>query len=327
MLLSFFVFYFDINHTDGRRPASPKCNRTSPVVSPPASAKITTCCNCFGPLKFGQWDDAISNQMSEVYCRACDDDNYSDEGVELVPIPKDRLKDSPAILTNVTQRRRRQLRRASADSIVHQKRLYTNLNGSHTNELEISVVDPLLAQTTISDEEKNLSIEDCELGDDVATTSNDDSSCSKQLGLVQSNAINVNDRIRVRGKEELPVLSANTNIRSSDLSSNISTSIGKTNNLKKSNATKNHPLLLSPERESIVATERVATNTKNDRNIIFKQMHHMYATLPKAKKLNADQQLSSTANQPPFSIPMRITSDGTTIYYICDLPKNVIKGF
>lgn len=360
----FSYFYFDINHLDGRRSASPKCNRTSHVVTPPSTTK---CCNCFGPLKFGHWDDTISNQMSEVYnCRVCDDnENYSDD--ELVPIPKDRLKDSPAILTNVTHRRRRHLRRASTNSIVNQTKLYGNLNGCDKNELELSTT-PTSIQTSICDKEKTIianetcAMEDFELGDDIATTSNNDSLSNKQLKVVQNNVINANDRIRVRGKEELPVLSNDTNIENTTpmpslikeskinhLSANISTSthtnvvkpIPKNTISKMSNATKNHPLLQPTEIENLEAT-----NTQNDsktsatpvakvndafsaskNNSIFNRMHHMYSTLPKTKKITAGQHLLSTSNRPPFSIPTRITSDGTTIYYICDLPKNVIKGF
>lgn len=205
--------------------------------------------------------------MSEVYnCRVCDDnENYSDD--ELVPIPKDRLKDSPAILTNVTHRRRRQLRqprRASTNSIVSQTKLYGKLNGCDKNELEISTTAPT-TQTNICDKEKPIianetcAMDDFELGDDVATTSNNDSSSDKQLKHVQNNAINANDRIRVRGKEELPVLSNDTNIESTTFTpmslikeskinhTHFVKPIPKNTISKMSNATKNHPLLLPSE--------------------------------------------------------------------------------
>lgn len=124
-------------------------------------------------------------------------------------------------------------------------------------------------------------------------------------------------------------------------------SLSRNNSLKKSNATKNHPLLLIADKDCCATSQ--TTDTQNDckrmgdgenrtttaadstisasaNGSIFKRMHHMYSTLPKMKKTTADQQLPSTVNRPPLSIPMRTTSDGTTIYYICDLPKNVIKG-
>lgn len=380
---SFLYFIFDINHLDGR-PASPKCNTitSSPVVTPPATTKFATCCNCFGPLK-SQWDDAISNQMSEVYCRVCDT-NEDDLNGEFVPIPKDRL-DSPAILTNVTQRRRRTL----PNPIIHQKRIYSHINGDSDvdgddNNINITtqkistMISTATAATTSHEEEKLIitnknSIEDYELGDDVVTNS--------EFEHTQKNvckAIDASDLIRVRGKEELVEteivyrkksteskttsqqinVSNQINNNSSGIEylekeeTNKETNISKTtsskNMSKRSVCSKDHPLLTNERSEekragesfnaTKIETQNECKNRDNSEtsqdttarraseNISFlKRMHNMYSTLPKMKKNSANQNLPTTANG-PHSIPMRITSDGTTIYYICDLPKNVIKG-
>lgn len=336
------LFYFDINHLDGR-PASPKCNTTSPVVTPPsATTKFATCCNCFGPLK-SQWDDAISNQMSEVYCRVCDTNEDDLNDGELVPIPKDRLN-SPATLTNVTQRRRR----TQPNPIIHQKRIYSNTNGSDDITLSISAIQTGTPAT--SQDEKNTisnknSLEDYELGDDVATYSD--------LEHAPANvykAINANDLIRVRGKEELPVLSdfsqnsteSNTLQISVEKKCSLSeANTSKKNVSKRSVCSKNHPLLSNEDDENFKAnkieTQNECTNKDSSEHQVMNAssfipsenvsfLKRIYSTLPKMKKITANSNLTTSVNRPPFSIPMRITSDGTTIYYICDLPKNVIKG-
>lgn len=334
------LFYFDINYLDGR-PASPKCNTTSPMITPPATTKFATCCNCFGPLK-SQWDDAISNQMSEVYCRACDtnDDDLNDG--EFVPIPKDRLN-SPAILTNVTQRKCR----TQTNPVIHQKRIYSSIYGSDNITLNIPTIPTELPTT--SHDEKNTnsnkhSIEDYELGDDVATNSE-----YEHNEINASKSIDANDLIRVRGKEELPVLSdydrKTIENKTSQISSeqtclvsgaNVPKTMSK-NVSRRSACSKNHPLLSNEEKEEenfkpsdIEAQYDVMNKDNNENptttgNVSF--LKRMYSTLPKMKKITANSGLPNAVNRPPFSIPMRITSDGTTIYYICDLPKHVIKGW
>lgn len=307
--------------------------------------------------------------MSEVYCRICEDD-YIDG--ELVPIPKDRL-DSPAILTNVTQRRRQ----TQTNAIIHQKQIYSNLNGGDNTEFKISKTPKTTSHEENSDVNANKNaIEDYELGDDVATNNSESTSEFEQTQKFIRKAIDANDMIRVRGKEELPVLSDETEISyrkksiesntspikvsnkniCSNVSSSVSqyltkeseekcslseTNISKTMSKsvsKRSVCSKNHPLL-SNEEESFKTIKKIESqneceDTDNDENRVtasenisfLKRMHGIYSTLPKIKKITADQNLPNTVNRPPFSIPMRITSDGTTIYYICDLPKNVIKG-
>lgn len=337
------LFYFDINHLDGR-PASPKCNRTSPVVTPPsATTKFATCCNCFGPLK-SQWDDAISNQMSEVYCRVCDTSEDDLNDGEFVPIPKDRLN-SPAILTNVTQRRRR----TPTKPIIHQKRIYSNnANGSEDFTLNISAI-PTGSSTTSHDEKNTVSnknsLEDYELGDDVATNSDFENTPANIC-----KAIDANDLIRVRGKEELPALSdyrqksTESNALQISVEKKCSLSeanISKKNVSKRSVCSTNHPLLSNEDGENFKETKIETQNecaskdnsenqVKNARSFLTSEnvsfFKRIYSTLPKMKKITANSNLPTSVNRPPFSIPMRITSDGTTIYYICDLPKHVIKG-
>lgn len=353
LLFSFFfvisLFYFDINHLDGR-PASPKCNTSSPVATPPsATTKFATCCNCFGPLK-SPWDDAISNQMSEVYCRVCDDINEDDDlkDGEFVPIPKDRLN-SPAILTNVTQRRRRTL----ANPIIHHERIYSNGNGrdgiaqNKPSAAAITTGTPATSHVEKNTISNKNSLEDYELGDDVATNSEFELATNP---ATVCKAIDANDLIRVRGTEELPVLSNfSQELTEKHTPKQISESENKKSSRYKtisqrSACSTNHPLLSNEDEENcntsksetqnecankVVDSENEAKHTQSflesTENVSF--FKRIYSTLPKMKKCAANSNLpTTTVNRPPFSIPMRITSDGTTIYYICDLPKHVIKG-
>lgn len=346
---------------------------TSTPSSQPPTTKTPTCCNCFGPKLKTQWDDddTISNQMSEVYCRTCDEEEH-----EVVRIPKNRF-DSPAILTNVTKRK------------VQQHKIQTNVikPNAHSifnieSELEMPNINAIIDADRRSDkkliENNENNSEDCELGDDVVISSdnifdNSESSVSK----IVRNTIDTNDACRmVRGKEELPVASEvqtestqqlcqNYNRISSDNMSNDieSKRLNKSDvvhkpievNVKisckqlpdKVICTHDHPLIDSKvnanestetSETNQIQSKRVNDNSRNnnsnqsmtmsthilERHSILKRMQRMYSTLPKMKKTIATN--TDTANCGPYSIPSRTTPDGTTIYYMCDLPKNVIKG-
>lgn len=83
-------------------------------------------------------------------------------------------------------------------------------------------------------------------------------------------------------------------------------------------------------------SNEVGIQKKSDQNMaaktfpvsenLLKRMNNIYSTFAKMKNNIADPNLSNIVKHPPISIPMKQTSDGTKIYYICDLPKNVIKG-
>lgn len=300
--------------------------------------------------------------MSEVYCRACENDIYDCDDGEFVHIPKDRL-DSPAILTNVTQRRGTRHK-----PVLQHGRASSPLNSD--TKYEISTAD---THKESSDANRN-TIEDCELGDDVVTNSE---SLSRPRRRIFVSKIDTKNVIRVRGKEELPVSSemrigSDSNMGQKELSkenssnnrcqsvplsvpilaSNKSTSDKLNETMpklikkpmpNKVVCTNDHPLLSNRDGDGETGSNieknqsksRFGDYNKNremapsiaaHENIsIFKRMHQMYSTLPKMKRITAQNSVC-TANRPPFSIPMRRTSDGTTIYYLCDLPKNVMKG-
>lgn len=366
-------------HTIAIKSSSNRIGRSASIAAataPVSAVKTPTCCNCFGPLKSNnRWDDAISNQMSEVYCRACEDDD--DQANQYVRIPKEHLN-SPAILTNITNRRGQRSRSASKPKVP-------NSLFSVQNELEIpnaTTQDEL--NTNVAENNKNM-IEEYELGDDAVVDVTDSTgkpngqaNASKNL----SNKFDTNEMIRCRGKVELPELLVASNEDNAEnasqqlchspknrhkslnysksLDDTISSDDGTNESTLKSKSltskhmpnkiicTNDHPLI--PKKiECDVAVKREESHIKNtsnndcngnksmaetkipkkptlaERMSILKGMHRMYSTLPRMKKLHTAQQ-DTEANQPPYSIPMRTTPDGTTIYYLCDLSKNLIKG-
>lgn len=111
-------------------------------------------------------------------------------------------------------------------------------------------------------------------------------------------------------------------------------------NLQKVVCTEDHPLVTRASNESIVDMETKPLDCQKAKkeNIddlngncsmanvekvsVFKRMHRMYSTLPRINK----SKLLSPVYRHPIKIPKRITADGTTIYYLCDLSKEKIKG-
>lgn len=314
-LLTFVSFLSLFGTIDGRSasPNQSKRERSASVFAS-TSSKLSTCCNCFGPLK-SQWNDAISSQMSEVYCRTCEDDNQPDDG-EFVRVPKGRF-DSPAILSNVTQRKCQR----GAD----QPKIYT--------------------PTKRGDKQDKPETEDCELGDDVMS-SDDVFNIQSDEKTHISTTIDIHDMVRVRGREELPVATELESVqpKCNNLPSQLTNEITDTN---KSNAdgqptiasskqisskvvcTDDHPLIPRDEDVSGDCNGNRSASVDllaSDKKSILKRMHRKYSTLPKAKKTTIFQDSTHPLNRSPYSIPTKNTPDGTTIYYMCDLSKNVIKG-
>lgn len=313
-----------------------RARRSSEITT--TATKTTTCCNCFGPLK-NQWDDAISNQMSEVYCRTCEDDICDCENGELVYIP-----DSPAILRNVTQQKDQRTKYG-----VHPKKLCSIVKIDSEFEISTASVSTENGPKNLSNVKKD-GIDEYELGGDVVSL--------KAFSRRASTEIDTKKLIRVRGKEELPVASEVLSVGENQLEnhkqsskfSDESRKIDDQPNSKtlskripnkvlcandhplKSNETETSDNSERPKtktgsrdwngnRSLITSTSTSASTFKNDS--MFKSMNRMYSTLPKMKKITT---FENSANRPPFSIPKKVTSDGTTLYYLCDLPKHLIKG-
>lgn len=309
----------------------------------------STCCNCFGPLKKNQWYDGTSGQMSEVYCRSCDDD----EEENMVKIPLDRL-DSPAILANVTRSRRD---KRSNEKVKHSiLTIESKLEISH-----MSRQSPLIEQSNdetncdnipkkVMNNNGQLS-EDYELGDD-ATICNNQEPKSEQYKIITASSCKKGEKehmIRVHGKEELPVspeeqshhnvISAKVTVKSNyDPNPSISNkeklpvhkneinSGTKTKHiLHKVNCSSDHPLLVSSNSDN----DCNGNDSSNTRRKVtaLPQSQQRYSTLPKTKKSTSlSQKAMPEVGHFTRKIPTRITPDGTSIYYWCDLSKETKKG-
>lgn len=269
--------------------------------------------------------------MSEVYCRTCENDADNDDDVQFVHIPKDRL-DSPAILTNVTKPKQK----------MPKNKIKSNQRSNNTDDTGLSRPIKKLEIYSRSGESRNsenntYKNDEFELGDDVAT----EKPISNSDKIIET--MNTKDLIRVRGKEEFPATTDESNdlpftqqFDNSNLNSNSKSFLKQ--HSQKTVCTDDHPLLIaSVDKNDTSTTQRHFECddfngngvTKQQKINVLKQMHRMYSTLPKMKKstlLQQQQANTNVINGPPYSIPTRITPDGTTIYYLCDLNKQILKG-
>jgi hypothetical protein len=76
-----------------------------------------------------------------------------------------------------------------------------------------------------------------------------------------------------------------------------------------------------PENKATLLSNRTNNNEENqnvsdDNNNSSVQNETKFSTLPMSK-----------SKQRTIAIPQRVTADGTKIFYVCDLPKKIRKGF
>lgn len=367
---------------------STKTRRDSSATKSKIATHTTTCCNCFGTLKI-QRTESTSGQMSEVYCRLCDDD-----------------VDSPACLINVSGKAR-----TNSDGCRPKHKTILTVE----SELEMTPTQVLTSpqKTTAKidmatdkrgdacretfdtkncvnsktkrvneckmDNDTTAAGEEYELADDAIVCDDNASETNHEVRIVRN--VDRDEMIRVQGKEELPVtpeerVQCNVSDNNSDSSNSSAEPLYKptpskqsnlshpnemeandvTNSLnnvisnkfdeknqtqyngkliaQKVNCTDNHPLLVaqsSVDDMCVGAKTKVNLNRHGDLNgnesiKLLRQMHRIYSTLPRAKKASTLQKMLIQNDRLLKSVPTRITPDGTTIYYWCDLPKQTIKG-
>lgn len=335
----------------------------------------------------------MSGQMSEVYCRTCDD---NDEDIKNAI---DHIN-SPACLSNITVKRKQLntdkykqkqnniLNVESELEFLNKKlKLQTCLNVSKvgglkngkqqklcdSSRLEKSKTNNINRDTNCNDNLNNNSSHnsntidvDYEIADDATIFNNDLEDGFSRMNIMT----NVDNTIIIHGKEELPVKEQTkivqindhltfVNSRNASKSNNYSYSsnanllkshdhkVGEFNTLPilakkkpsiKVNCTNNHPLL---ESESNSLTDNDVNDSFNENNYGSKdtsgknksnksplasiKLKHLYATLPRTKRSIVDQ-MSVCHKRTMKQLPTRITPDGTTIFYWCDLSKQALKG-
>lgn len=285
------------------------------------ATKTTTCCNCFGPKK--RWSDSASGQMSDVYCRTCDDDTDFD---------------SPACLANITPKRGKpkhrnlltiesELEIPNVKENVKKDRKFAVREKNNENRKNPK-------ENCLNGKNNNKKVEEYELAQ-LATAFDDD---DLSIDIVKMGVLNEYDSqvmIRVQGKEELP---ATQTTEPTGTKNKVTV-----NQYSSVDNCSNHPL----DSNRILLDNLVDnTNTSNDRQIKaksgvaknenrsiddynngndggrFDRMNRTYSTLPKMKsKQNVPDMM-----RPLRKVPMRTTPDGTNIYYWCDVPKKMQKG-
>lgn len=213
--------------------------------------------------------------MSDVYCRKCDD------------------VDSPACLANITP-----------------KKMQLKNRSILTVESEIELPNGKSSPNKIKNGKKEKHVnnnnkrhEEYELADD-ATSLNDDHHDLTKIDIL--NDFDSKLRIRVHGKEELPV--------------------EQTTNLIKRNPSKKKVINRPFDIETVVINDNKKKDDFNGNlGTAEKRLTRIYSTLPKRKR---DKMHHSRWYAKPNSlrVPRRTTPDGTNIYYWCDLPKKALKG-
>lgn len=314
-------------------------------------AVTPTCCNCFVPRK--RWSDSASGQMSDMYCRACDEYNV-DSPACLANMPNQKnaghLKQRRNLLTIESELELPNTKKENNKKVIKQQQTTKekcHLNGKNNNK------------------NINAKVEEYEYADDAIIYNDDLSSADKivKMGVLDEQGSKL--MIRVQGKEELPVVDDcsgskdNNKIRSNcsiEKNSNINNimypSVDNQHNTStldsskpiklRNNSSQSKPRINSSVSDNkpmnIEVVLRKAANNEvdqtyktifsfddngntNDRN--KDKLNRNYSTLPKMKK-NA---LQVVYCRPLKKVPMRTTADGTNIYYWCDVPKKTLKGF
>lgn len=261
--------------------------------SPPTSS---SCCNCFIPKK--RWSDSASGQMSDVYCRTCDEAN------------------SPACLANITPKKSKPKNRniLNVESEIEiPSSTSAAMNGTNTVVKKSPKKDsPILNakkdnkcdNKSKNGTNNNKNYEEYELADDATSlngeTMTDDAT---KIGLIKD--FDSKLMIRVQGKEELPVVEQNLNVDNKT----------SRNNKNPSNNFTLRPKLVKNDLNGNLGGNGVS-GMRHSRS---------YSTLPKRKRPTNHH--SMWYNRPHLlQVPSRMTPDGTQIYYWCNLSKKTLKG-
>ncbi len=283
------------------------------------ATKTTTCCNCFGPKK--RWSDSASGQMSDVYCRTCDDD------IDF---------DSPACLANITPKRGKPKHRNLLT--IESELELPNVKEPKKERIKLSVREKnnenrkSAKENCLNGKNNNKKVEEYELAQ-LATAFDDDLT----VDIVKMGVLNDYESqimIRVQGKEELPATQTTNNTETSGLNNVNLNEYSSVDNCS------NHPLDSNRIIDNLVDNTNASNNDRRtnkskskDRknptliddyngNDGFYRLNRAYSTLPKMK----NKQNVPNLTRPLRKVPMRTTPDGTNIYYWCDVPKKMQKG-
>lgn len=244
--------------------------------------------------------------MSEVYCPTC------------AEVPND----SPACLTTISKQK-------PPEQIKTLLNVESEIEYSKNfNKKLVLKKSPAKSKSKANQEEYEIA---CEAADENGEESADDSHV--KIGIMTES--DKKFMIRVNGKEETPCVPndvEDSQTKSGKLSASV-LFLKKSNSVKKSPKKSKCRLSMFklktkiPEEANNVNNNETTNfkletgddsdgNNNNDDDKIDGQVK--YSTLPMVNKQK---------HKRTISIPQRTTADGTQIFYLCDLPKKLRKGF
>lgn len=306
-------------------------DRPASSASDTKLASATTCCTCcFGSKK--RWSDSASAQMSDVYCRTCDEAN------------------SPACLANVTPKRNRPKHRnlltveseiempgggggAQKKKIVNkEKKKSPKTPESPRKDIKKTVESPKMSKKNNNRD----NMEEYELADDATSLNGDMTDDIVKIGVLSD--LDPRMIVRVHGKEELPVVEQSR-----------AKQIQKLQKQSLDPEKDPHPLRVEVEyhadNDGTRKGERISSdanlNSKTEvsdkaqkdaregdlnGNSKFVPRKRFYSTFPKRKRSTIHHSMWYNRPISLKKVPQRTTPDGTNIYYWCDVPKKSTKG-
>ena len=282
------------------RPASSASDTKLPqeidVLALAGTIKSPSGCSCFKAKSCAGDGDSI--QLSEVYCPTCDVTGYDNSPACLTSFSKQRAQNGQKTLLNVES------------ELEYSKNFQKKITTSKTPTKKCK-------PKVVKSKEKKSDLEEYEIADD-ATELNERAGDEETVKIGIMTETDKKFMIRVNGKEELPdEPTVSYSKKSEPTKCNESKFRFLNFKLKgkkpEENSISNNNSQCSQLNRPNGSLEPSSDKSTNDRNNNAK-----YSTLPMASKKRDGKKT--------LSIPQRTTSDGTHIYYICDLPKRLQKG-
>lgn len=282
--------------------------------------------------------------MSEIYCQTCDDKNNSydlNSPACLINISNNRVKQKHRNVLNVESEIEFSSGKSNSNNLnkgLKNKKLLSSPKkdknkSSPKKEPALSSVSATKAVKNESSFEDDRKLEEYELADDATSLNGcdmtDDSGVAK-IGLL--NDIDTKLMIRVNGKEEFPVVEANSSVVDNKRNS---MNYDKFTEFLKVNKKNPKPDIPSTNDNKSSKSNRIPSTTiiNNDdcnghKDQLVKngdqEQDQKRSTLPKIKKPMDPN--NYVLNRTMKILPKRRTADGTNIYYWCDISKKKFKG-
>jgi hypothetical protein len=168
--------------------------------------------------------------------------------------------------------------------------------------------------------------EEYEFGSDLAASFENSSDRNVVISEVQffEKEVNTDNMIRVNGKEEFAVQGKECKTKNRDKGSNKNTLTISLDNIKTFNDFIKQKANKPDDKGTI--NEKITIDEMNGnvlKNSLFNNTIPA-STLPKMKKKLSNSDIKNIRKK--LNVPTKFTSDGTKIYYWCDLPDSLIKG-